>query len=158
MTLKEIIARLPLVDNNILEEAARQPVLFAEAAYCRVDAMRRRAMAVAKLERFRCRLALAIRANKDSEGGKITEGHIKEKIEVHSTTKKLRDAMERAYEDEELAKAIIDTLRQRRDAIRQIAEARLYESTPNEVEKAIRRKQSLEARNVLDRGRHHEED
>ena len=158
MTAKELIARLPLVDTNILDEAAKQPGLFADAALYRVEKMRQRAEAISQLDYFRAKLALHIRASKDEKGQKITEGALKERLEVNKTHRALRVGMERAYEEEEFSKLLLEVLRQRRDGIRIIAEARMYDSTPNEVERVVRRKLVGDARRLEQQRRQSDED
>jgi len=123
-----LIQHLPLVDENILAEAARQPILFIDAVRFRVAAMRRRAQAVAELESKRSRIALTIRRQKDPTGKKqFTETALKEKVESQTVICELRASMERAYEMEEFAKLILEAYRMRRDAIRVIAESQIAE-------------------------------
>jgi hypothetical protein len=148
LTAKELIARLPLVDTNILDEAAKQPGLFSDAALHRVEKMRKRSEAISSLDYFHAKLALHIRASKNEKGEKITEGALKERIEINKTHRALRAAMERAYEEEEFAKLLLEVLRQRRDGIRIIADARLHDMTPNEVERSVRRKIAGDARKL----------
>jgi hypothetical protein len=154
VTAKEIIASLPLVDENILAEAARQPGLFAEAAMLRVEKMRKRAEAVSAIEYFRSKLALHFRSSKTAYGDKkLTEGAIKERIEANKAHRELRATMESAYEEEEFSKLLLECLRQRRDAIRVIADARLQEVAPNEIDKAVRRKLVGDARKLEEKRR-----
>lgn len=122
-----LIQRLALVDENILGEAARQPVLFIDAVRYRVAAMRRRAQAITEFDYQRSRVALAIRAKRNAEGEKITETALKERVEKHSVVRGLRNQVDRAYEAEEFAKLIIEAYRMRRDAIRVIAESQIAE-------------------------------
>ena len=117
-----------MLDENILAEAARQPQLFVRASRYRVEKMRDRAVAAARLDHLRSELALRIRAKKNEAGEKITEAALKERLERHSQHRKLREEMERAYEQEELSKLLLDAYRQRRDAIRILADARNYEA------------------------------
>jgi hypothetical protein len=123
VTSKELITKLAIVDQNILSEAAQQPILFMDAAQYRVSAMRVRAEAVAEIESRRARLTLKKRAEKDDMGRKVTEGEIKAGVESTKIIGVLRARVDRSYEREELAKLILEAYRQRREAIRVIAEA-----------------------------------
>jgi len=123
-----LISHLALVDENILAEAARQPILFLDAARYRVAAMRHRAQANAELDYRRSRIALTIRARKDASGEKkFTEAALKEKVESQTAIRELRDKTERSYEAEEFSKLILEAYRMRRDAIRVIAESQIAE-------------------------------
>jgi|SRR5215471_17703801 len=123
MTSKDLIAKLAIVDQNILAEAASQAILFMDAAMYRVAAMRKRAEAVAAIETRRAQLVLKKRAEKDDVGRKVTEGEIKASVEATKIIGVLRAEVDRAYEKEELSKLILEAYRQRREAIRVIAEA-----------------------------------
>lgn len=123
----ELIEKLPLVDTNILEEAARQPLLFIEASRHRVDCMRKRAQAAARVDYFEARVATVIRTRHKDAGKRISEAGIRELV---GQNKKLRQAqrdLSRAEEDEEFSKLLLDAFKQRRDAIRITAETRIAE-------------------------------
>lgn len=150
-TARELIEQLAILDENVLAEAARQPQQFMRVARYRVSKMRKRSQAVAAVEYQRYRKALAIRAAKNSEGEKITEGAIKERVELSSRTQALRDVMERSFAEEELAKLLLEAYRIRRDSIRIIAEAQVYEASREtaEIEKVTaRQKLAAEARKL----------
>lgn len=122
-----LIARLPLVDENILGEAAKQPILFVDAMRYRVAAMKRRAEAQAEFDYMRSRIALAIRAKRTELGEKVTEATLNARVEKHPKIREMRAAVERAFEAEEFAKLMLEAYRMRRDAIRVIAEAQIAE-------------------------------
>jgi hypothetical protein len=129
ITAESLIQSLALVDENILAEAARQPILFIDAARYRVGAMRRRAQAAAELDATRSRVALVLRARNNSgeREKKLTDAGVKDKVETQTAVRTLRAGMERAYEVEELSKLILEAYRMRRDAIRVIAETQIAE-------------------------------
>lgn len=127
MTGKDLLGQLPVLDENILAEAVRQPLLFVEAARYRVQKMRKRALAGAKLEAERARIALKIRNKKNAQGDKMTEGALKERLETSPLIQNLRRASDAAYEEEEWAKLILEAYRQRNSAIKVVAEAETYE-------------------------------
>jgi len=123
VTSKDLVKRLAIVDQNILAEAAKQAQLFMDAAEYRVETMRRRAEAVARIESRRASLVLKRRAEKDELGKKATEGEIKAWVESRKIISQLRAAVDRGYEEEEFGKLILEAYRMRREAIRVIAEA-----------------------------------
>jgi hypothetical protein len=129
ITAESLIQQLALVDENILAEAAKQPILFIDAARYRVAAMRKRAQAAAELDATRSRVSLVLRARNfagDREK-RMTDAGVKDKVETQSVVRTLRASMERAYEVEELSRLILEAYRMRRDAIRVIAETQIAE-------------------------------
>ena len=122
-----LIERLALVDENILAEAARQPILFIDAVRFRVAAMRRRSQAVAELGAKRSRIALVIRAKGVAAGERVTDKNCAERVDKHSLIRELSDKVDRAIEVEEFSKLILEAYRMRRDAIRVIAESQIAE-------------------------------
>ena len=145
MTSRELISKLAIVGEDILSEAAKQPLLFVDAAAYRVAAMRKRATAVAAIEQKRAHLVLRKRAEKDDLGKKVTEGEIKANVEASKIIASLRHDVDRAYETEEFAKLIIEAYRMRRDAIRIIAEAENFGrmSGSKEIENIEQRKKMV---------------
>lgn len=153
---EELIKKLAIIDSDIRREAMNQPTLFIEAARYRVDKMQERARIGAELESTRASLAVNIRNKKNAQGEKITEGGLKERLEKHSAIKTLRDRSDRAYEDEEFAKLLLEAYRQRRDGIRIIADMESYEGFKEgaEVERMDqRRKLTGTARKLQSRRR-----
>ena len=122
-----LIKRLPLVDENILAEAALQPLRFVDSARFRVVAMKQRAQAAAELEYKRSRLGQIIRARGAEAGERITDKSCNERVEQHSQIREMRDKLDRALEVEEFARLIMEAYRMRRDAIRVIAETQIAE-------------------------------
>jgi hypothetical protein len=154
---ESLISHLGLVDENILAEAAKQPILFIDAARYRVAAMRRRAQINAELDYKRSRIALTIRARKDAAGEKkFTEAALKEKVESQTVIRELRDKTERSYEAEEFSKLILEAYRMRRDAIRIIAEAQVAEGMrgSSEVERVEQNRRLHNVARELDTKRH----
>jgi hypothetical protein len=134
---KSLIERLALVDENVLVEAALQPLRFVDAARFRVAAMKRRAQATAELEYKRSRLGQLIRARGAETGERITDKACNERVEQHSQIRELRDKQDRALEIEEFARLIMEAYRMRRDAIRVIAETQIAEGVKvtNEIDR-----------------------
>ncbi len=125
--IDRLIENLGIVDANILHEAARQPHLFIDASRYRVDCMRDRAQADARVAYLSARIATLIRQRYRDAGRKISEAQVKEQV---AQNKKLREAQahaDNADAEEEFAKLLLDAYKQRRDAIRVTAEAQIYE-------------------------------
>lgn len=119
--------KLRFVDENIKETVKNQPMLFLDAGRYRVKCMRNRAVAVAAVDSMRARVATAIRNDKNSAGLKMTEGALKEQIELDPEIQDLRDAQSEAYEDEEMGKLLVEAWRQRNSAVKNLVEMMLAE-------------------------------
>lgn len=119
-----LIEKLDFAEENVLEATRAQPGLFLEASRYRVKSMRRRAKALFELETSMADAALILRQKKNAQGKKeMTETAIKEKVMLNSVVKDARIRLDRAYEEEELAKLLVEAYRQRRDACRIIVDA-----------------------------------
>jgi hypothetical protein len=127
MTADKLIRTLALVDENIMFEAATQALKFMDAARYRVSKMRMRVRAEAELASFATSLELRLRARPEGDK-RITEAWYKARIASHPKWLRLKRAVEDASEREELSKLILEAFRMRRDAIRVIAEAQVYEA------------------------------
>jgi hypothetical protein len=155
LSARSLIDALPIVDENILVEAAKQPLLFIRASMYRVIKMRKRSQANAKGDYVRARLAMGIRGKKNQLGEKVTEGTLKEKVECDSSVRQLRKEVDLAFAEEEFAKLILEAMRMRRDAIRIIADAKVYEGGREtaEVERVDARRQLVEKARQLEHNR-----
>lgn len=143
-TSYSLIKKLAIIDENILVEAANQPLLYMEGAKYRVAKMRKRAEAVARLESEKSLIGLKLRRQKDETGKKAhTEDGIKARTELALIKSGTRAALDRAYEFEELSKLLLQALQMRRDAIRVIAEA--HNISGMREDKEISRIQELRA-------------
>lgn len=162
MKSSKLIDSLAIVDENILAEAAQQPLLFIAAVRYRVRKMRLKAQAEAALEQHDSGLDLRIRARGNKRGEKYTEGTIKATIRTNGPHKELQALYDQAAAEEEFAKGLLEAYRMRRDAIRVLAEAQQYEGIKDTAElDRIReqRKISAQARKlVAERQRHQIDD
>jgi hypothetical protein len=127
-TFRKLLTDLPIVDENILAEAALQPQKFIRAARYRVRRLRIKNEAFAALEGQRLVLAIRARAKAAETGDKLTEAGVKEIVETSKSVRRLRRKLDRAQEMEELAKHLLEAHRQRRDAIRVIGESQNIEA------------------------------
>ena len=124
-TVEEIIKRLPIIRENIFAEAAEMPKLFIDAARYRVRQLQRRSSAELELEALDASLSLRVRAR--LSGDKPTEGTIKANVATNKKIMAAKKKLAEAEAREEFSKLLIDTCRMRRDGIRVIAEAQIYE-------------------------------
>lgn len=132
-TVKELIEAVPIVSENVLVEAAAQPLLFIDAARFRVQKMRNRSQAMARYDSWCSKLGLHIRRAKTGDK-RVTEGEVKDRIQIHQTTRAYDEALQKAFAEEEFSKLLLEALRMRRDALRVIAEAQLAEGTKEAAE------------------------
>lgn len=159
LNVQSLVESLPIVSENILEEAAIQPLLFLNAARYRVATMKLRSRASIDLDSFRSKVARTIRKQKDKMGQKVTEGTIREIVETHSQVRQKWEAYEEAIEREELAKLVMEAFRMRSSAIKIIAEANMYEGaeTGSELSKIMHKKLAKKAHELLDKQQHQED-
>lgn len=153
-SLKEIISAIAIVDENVRNEAIRQPVLFINAVRYRVRKMRERAAAASALEQFSAEYVLSLRAKK--RGEKLTEGYFKGRLQKSVLYRQRVQELHRTEEREEFAKLILEAYRMRRDAIRIIADAQNYEGIKegSEIERMeAHRKLSKKAQELYKRRR-----
>jgi hypothetical protein len=144
--LSNILRALPVIDENVWAESARQPLLFKDAARYRVSKMRVRSAAKSEMEAFAAQYGLRLRSRL-----KVTEGHIKAKVETHPKYRRLRAAYEEAEAREEFSKLVLEAYRQRRDAIQIIAKHEDIEGNKEtaEIERLEQRRNlSLRARSL----------
>lgn len=128
LTLDELASQLVIVDENIKNEALRQPSLFMRAARYRVAKMRATAAAKSSLEAQYAAIGLHIRTKlKKIRQERVLEGEIKARILGNPGIKILQDAVQQAEWSEELSKLLLEGMRMKRDAIRIVAEMQSYE-------------------------------
>ena len=144
VTAEKLIRSLVIVEEDILREAAEHPLRFVAAARYRVFHMRQVATLESQLELKRSRLGLKIRAAKDTEGKKPTEGYVAQCIEVSSETIRLREEVDKAHALEELSKLILEAYRMRRDCLRILAD---YQNIQGMRE--VKEVESMDARRKL---------
>ena len=155
MEIDELIDKLSLVAENILEEAAGQPLLFIEASRYRVARMRGTKKAKAWLDYLESRVALLHRQRARANDDKMTEAAVRERVLTNKKVRLARRALDDAEAHEEFAKLLLDAYRQRRDAVRIIGESQLAEGTREgrELEYIAQKKKMRERARELARRR-----
>jgi hypothetical protein len=157
---KELISKLPIVQENILAEAAIQPQLFMSAAEYRILKMQKVSQTGIELEAAKAKIALKIRATKDDQGKKPTEGYVAQRTEAQSSIKQKRLEYEQARTEDEFAKLILEAYRHRRDAIRIIADVQMSQGGHNKELNRIVQRYSMgkQARELEERRSKHSDD
>jgi hypothetical protein len=150
ITSAVLIRRLPLLEGNILVEAARGPSYFREAARYRVACMRDRLRADMALDIYKAKLGLHIRARRTIQGKKVTEAHIGQILITSKRVQALQRSAHQAIAREEMSKLILESYRQRKESIQIIAQARFAEGAPEsqEVDRIVRRQMVRRAREL----------
>lgn len=154
MKVSELIRLLPIVSENVMEEAARQPQLFVHVARYRVGRMRRLSQLRARMEYLSSRIAQATRGRVKERGGRITEAQIKERVRIDRRMRRLQSRLDLIEAQDEFAKLLLEAFRMRRDALRIIGEGQIAEGRreSGEVERIeARRRMIREARRIQDR-------
>jgi len=122
VNVKSLIEQLDFSEENIMVANREQPSLFLEASRYRVKKMRSRIQAEAVLESEKANAALFLRKKKIGRDSGITEGYIRDKVAVHPKVEEARTKFDNCQVHEEWAKLLLEAYRQRRDAIRTLAE------------------------------------
>jgi hypothetical protein len=147
----DIIDRIPILDTDIMQVAADQPMLFIDAARYRVTKMRKVNESNAKVEYQRAFMMMRLRNKKHTDQSRVTEASLREKVDTSQEILDLRAEHERSREQDEFAKLILEAMRYRSKAIQIIADAQQYEgrSGAADVERIEqRRKLANEARKL----------
>lgn len=150
-SLDKLIRTLPLLDENIWNEAARQPGMFFEAGRQRVSKMRVRMRAEAALEHHKASYGLKVRFRKLPNDQRVTEDYIKQKIAISKDYKLLQASLHNAQADEEFTIILLQAYRMRRDGIEIIAQAQLREGAKEAIEMektVVQRRLALQARQL----------
>lgn len=126
--LKKLLRSLDFADEDITRAAAETPSLYLSAGRFRVQKMKERMGALRRLDVAHAEEGLRLRKERNPQGRKkYTEPQIKEKIVVALDVRLKRRRLDRAYEEEEFAKILLDSYRYRKDALRVIVEGNLAE-------------------------------
>lgn len=122
ITFEKILSNLPLVAENIMIEAAQHPGKFLLAGRYRVQCMRAKNVAKAKLEGRRTLIGMRVRAKASNRGDRATDKAVAERVEQAASVKILRARYDRAEEAETLAIAALSAYFHRQQSIRIIAD------------------------------------
>jgi hypothetical protein len=126
--LKKLLVKLDFSDEDITRAAVETPSLYLSAGRFRVQKMRLRLKALHRLDIAAAEAGLRIRKEKDSKGKKLyTEPQVKEKIVLSPEVRMKRKRLDRAYEEEEFGKLLVDAFRYRKDVVRMIVDGNLAE-------------------------------
>lgn len=158
--LEKLIKELRISEDDIERAALKQPKLYLEASRYRVNKLRVRSARFAKLEVAKAELGIKLRRQShSSKEKKLTEAALNEIVVSNPKYRLLRKKLERAFAEEEFAKSLQESYRQRKDAIRIIADIRnaeisqeirqarsqlAYDETRKMSEQARRRAEELE--------------
>lgn len=118
----DLVNGLSFSDEEVVDAAKSQPTLFLHASRLRIQTMRNRVTAEAKLKAAEADRAGKFRLRGKEAGERITEGQVKERLaripEIIALTKAVTDA----EEYEEWSKLLLEAYRMRRDALKVVAD------------------------------------
>jgi len=151
---KRLIKALQIVDENIKNEAAGQPLLFVEAARYRVACMRELSRAKTDLEAWRSQTWLKVKAKLDAEaketgGGRVVNDQISAVVQRSKEFFSLTDAVADAEARDEFSRLLLEAYRQRMNGLKIMADADSFEFAQAAKEDA-NRKLSKKAREMYD--------
>lgn len=123
VNLKKLIAKIAF-DADLLEKAAlEQPGLYLEASRYRTLKMRKKARAFLQRDMIKAELGLQYR-RKSKDGEKLREGEIKDSALLDPKSRAAQEAADRAVEEEEWAKGLVEVFRQRLSVLKVVADIR----------------------------------
>lgn len=148
--LDELLAGLVLSEDRLAESALNQPVLFAQAAKWRVEAIRKLAMYEGQLKTLKAEKSLEFRRKADAEGDKVTEAGMTARIEADAEVVALAKKLRNATALDEYSNLIVQAYRARGNSIRVIADLKsaevyhgqrvAYQSEMEETRERVRKK------------------
>lgn len=138
LTFDILSDRIPIVAENIIDEAATHPGKFVDAGRYRVQCMRNKNVAKAKLEGRRTLLAIRFRKKAYLRGDKLTDTAVKEKVENSPSIRMLKQRYDRADEAEVAALCMYSAYFARQQSLRIIADQQNLEGVrgSREVDRA----------------------
>lgn len=147
--LKSLVDELQFNADDVEAAALRQPKLFLEASRYRVKKMRKKARRLIKVELIEADVAHRLRrASRNAERGeKMTESAISDAVKLDPKWKKEKLKLERAFEEEEFAKQLLETYRHRQSTIKVVADIRNAEMS-NEL-RQVKQNMALEGQRKL---------
>jgi len=156
LTLKQIIARLPINEQNVLHDVVMQHDLMLHASRYRIKRMRATSEAQANTQALWSEIALTYRSKKDKGGRRAyTEGAIKEYVSANKRMVLMRRREEQCRATEEFAKLLLEVIRSRNRALQLIVDSRLAEtgSVAKTTESLIRNAVSKKTRMIQAKSR-----
>jgi hypothetical protein len=163
--LKQLLRKLDFADEDVARAASENPSLYLSAGRFRVKKMRERMTALHRLEIAQAEAGLSLRKVRDAQGKKkYTESQIKERIVLDEAVRLKRRRLDRGYEEEELAKILLDSYRYRKDALRIIVDGNYSEGVSElrgakeDMVRADMKKMGDRVRNKFKRRRYREDE
>ncbi len=122
MTISQILNHVDFADEEVEDAARTLPKCLLEAVKYRVRVMRKRMEKGRSLDVARVNVAQKIRATAKRSGDKVTEGGVKELVELSPTVNKYQLEMIKLVELEEFAKLVLECFRYKKTAITVVAD------------------------------------
>jgi hypothetical protein len=116
VNVTKLLEKLDFADEAVIGAAREQAQLFLEAARLRIQKMRERVEAESQLALVKSELSIKIRHKAVTRGDKITEGHVAARLAKNSQVIEAQEKFNRAEEEEEFSKLLVEAFRMRRDA------------------------------------------
>jgi len=121
--VKLLTEKIDIDEIDIITASKEQPGLFLKAARYRVQKMRKRVRAASYYDTIKTEAALVIRKKDSAKNPKkpMTESHLKELLLQNPDIVDARDALDKAKEEEEIAKLFLAAYEQRQESIQTIS-------------------------------------
>ena len=120
--LRRLVKSLDFSDEETAEAARLQPKLFLLASIYRVQKMRRRQLLESKLKLLRSQYAKKIRTEMSEVGERGTDKMVEERLSRNKDIVQLMRRLDKANVQEEFAKMLQESYRQRSSSMKIVAE------------------------------------
>ncbi len=145
--VESVLSKLEFAPEDCISAAARNPLLFRDAADFRVSCLRKRNAAKMAWESGSGARELKLRKEARAGGEKITNDEVTASLLTDPTVALLRKKFDDADEMDEYSKLVVEAVRMRRDALRVIGDLvreevsvqRAMEAGAGKIEDARRR-------------------
>ena len=117
LTVQRLVDGLDFTPENCIEAACANPGLFIEAVRFRLDQLAERNAAKLAFEQKEAETDLRIRQEHRAADMKITEAVVSAYVALNVDVVSARQRLNRAEENEELGKGLVEAYRMRRDCL-----------------------------------------
>jgi len=115
---QHLMDKLPIGVSTLERDAIEQPQLYLEALELRLETSHRRTAMEMNRNQVKAEIEAAFRIQCESDGKRATERIVDNHLETHPDVQRATKRLWAATEVDEMAKALVDAYRMRKDMIR----------------------------------------
>ena len=131
--IRQVLAKMEFRAEGLEQAALEQASLFLRAGVARVQAMRRANAAKANQKLNRALIDAEVRVRLTATGAKVTEDKVDAEVTRDTKYQAFTRAVDKAEEEEEYLKIVLEAFRMRRDSLRVIQDNRAAEMTTGRI-------------------------